>query len=66
MARWNMMHPRKDEKSGKTYWDPIGTIFIQGDVPEDVKIGGRLNTGCEFQVFPAKPTSNGGTEPQFE
>lgn len=62
---FNVVHPRKDESSGKTFWDPIGTIFINGDIPDDIKIWGRLNTGCEFNVFPQ--TKRGAAEePDFQ
>jgi hypothetical protein len=51
---YNMTHPRKDDKTDKTYWDPIGTLFLQADDNGDIKAWGRLNTGCEFSAFPAK------------
>jgi hypothetical protein len=64
--RYNMMHPRKDETAGKTYWDPIGVVFANGDIPEDAKIWGRLNTGCEFNVFPATKPGATGSDSEFQ
>lgn len=59
MQVMNMMVPRKDRNDeSKTYWDPIGTLFVK-----DGKMWGTIHLGgVQFQVFDRdkKDTGSGG------
>lgn len=53
----NLMVPRTDrDDPNKTYWDPIGKLFIKED-----KVWGQLYlTGSTFQAFPPKTKEGSG------
>lgn len=52
-APFNVMAPRKDEKSGKTYWTKIGVAFKRDDGGMSVKLE-ALPLGAELMIFPQK------------
>ncbi len=50
-APFRVMTPRKDEKTGKTYWNKIGVAFKRDDGGMSVKLE-ALPLGAEMVIFP--------------
>ena len=58
-APYRVMSPRKDEKTGKTYWTKIGVAFPRDAGGMSVKLE-ALPLGAELMIFPPddKPKSD--------
>ena len=50
-APFRVMAPRKDEKSGKTYWTRLGVAFKRDDGGFSIKLE-ALPLGAEMVIFP--------------
>jgi hypothetical protein len=52
MARpYNVVTPRKDEKTGKTFWTKIGVAFPRDNGGFSIKLE-ALPLGAELMIFP--------------
>ncbi len=50
---YRVVTPRKDEKTGKTYWTEIGVAFKRDDGGMSVKLS-ALPLGSELMIFPPR------------
>jgi hypothetical protein len=58
MARpFNVSTPRKDEKTGKTYWTKIGVAFPRDGGGFSIKLE-ALPLGAEMMIFPPDERDN--------
>ena len=57
----NIVKPRADRNdSEKTYWDPIGILFVPDEVDvSEVKFFGQIYSIGDINVFPQKPKTDG-------
>ncbi len=55
---FRVMSPRKDEKSGKTYWTKIGVAFKRDDGGMSVRLE-ALPLGAEMVIFPPDDRDRG-------
>lgn len=70
--RYRVCSPRKDERTGKTYWTPIGSAWKRDTGAMSVVLD-ALPIGREIMIFPpdegrdqrgGKPQSSQASEPE--